>query len=121
MAEPSTLTSAAATTFVSGAVLSHILPLIDANAAFGAVIGAALVGSTNKDLPAWKRFGSFLFSAMCGYGAAGEIVARELAKQSFLPALVGALVIVPLSLKIVAAIPDFDLGAALRRWLGNGE
>lgn len=114
MAEPSTLTGTVATTLISGAALAQILPLIDANAAFGAVIGAALVASTTKDLTAWKRFASFLLSALCGYGGAGEIVARGLAKETFLPALVGALVIVPLALKLVAMIPDIDLRTLLR-------
>ncbi|HCQ47224.1 hypothetical protein YH64_012115 [Achromobacter sp. LC458] len=114
MAEPSTVSGAVATTLVSGAALSQILPLIDANAAFGAVMGAALVASTKKDLTAWKRFASFLVSGLCGYGGAGEIVARELAKETFLPALVGAVVIVPLALKLLAKAPDFDLGAISR-------
>ncbi|MFU1907405.1 putative holin [Bordetella avium] len=114
MAEPSTATGAMATTLISGAALAQILPLVDANAVFGAVIGAALVASTKKDLTAWKRFVSFLLSALCGYGGAGEIVARELAKETFLPALIGALVIVPLALKLVAMVPDIDLGELLR-------
>ncbi|RSE76647.1 putative holin [Achromobacter denitrificans] len=115
MAEPSTVTGAAmATTLISGAAIAQILPLVDANAVFGAVIGAALVASTKKDLTAWKRFVSFLLSALCGYGGAGEIVARELAKETFLPALIGALVIVPLALKLLAMVPDIDLGALLR-------
>ncbi|AMG45337.1 MULTISPECIES: putative holin [Achromobacter] len=118
MAEPSTVSGAVATTLVSGAALSQILPLIDANAAFGAVMGAALVASTKKDLTAWKRFVSFLVSGLCGYGGAGEIVARELAKESFLPALIGAVVIVPLALKLLAKAPDFDLGSIFR---GFGE
>ncbi|WPQ37853.1 putative holin [Achromobacter xylosoxidans] len=118
MAEPSTVSSAVATTLVSGAALSQILPLIDANAAFGAVIGAALVASTKKDLTSWKRFVSFLVSGLCGYGGAGEIVARELAKESFLPALIGAIVIVPLALKLLAKAPDIDLGSIFR---GFGE
>ncbi len=42
MAEPSTVSGAVATTLVSGAALSQILPLIDANAAFGAVMGMGL-------------------------------------------------------------------------------
>lgn len=121
MAEPSTVTAtAAATTATSGLVLAQVLPYIDANAAFGAVIGAALVASTKKDLSAWKRFISFLLSALCGYGGAGEFIAREWAKQSFLPALLGALIIVPIALKLLAMAPDFDLKAIIIRMAGGG-
>jgi len=108
MAEPSTLTTGA-TTLISGAALASILPHVDANAAFGAVMGAALVASVNKDLSAWKRFTSFLFSALCGYGGAGEFIARGWAKESFFPALFVALVIVPVALKIIAQAPDIEL------------
>lgn len=108
MAEPSTIT-AAGTTLASGLALATILPLVDANAAFGAVMGAAMVASTKKDLSPWKRFASFIFSALCGYGGAGEFIAREWAKESFFPALFVALVIVPVALKVIAMAPEFDL------------
>lgn len=108
MAEPSTST-AIGITLVSGAALSTILPHIDSNAVFGAIMGAALVASTRTDLPGWKRLMSFLFSALCGYGGAGEFLARDLAKQSFFPAMLTALVIIPLALKVMALGPDIDL------------
>ncbi|WP_183003572.1 putative holin [Achromobacter sp. UMC71] len=121
MAEPSTIT-AAGTTLASGLALATLLPLVDANAAFGAVMGAALVASTKKDISAWKRFLSFIFSALCGYGGAGEFIAREWAKESFFPALFVALVIVPVALKVIAMAPDFDpsqLRAGLLKLLGG--
>lgn len=122
MTEPSAVTAtAAATTATSGLMLAQMLPYIDANAAFGAVIGAALVASTKKDLSAWKRLLSFLLSALCGYGGAGEFIAQEWAKQSFLPALFGALIIVPIALKLLAMAPDLDLKAMILRLVGVRE
>ncbi len=109
------LSTAAAATAISGVALAQVLPYIDSNAAFGAVIGAALVASTKKDLSAWKRFLSFLLSALCGYGGSGEFIAREWAKQSFLPALIGALVIVPIALKLLALAPELDIRGILSR------
>ncbi|APX77286.1 Uncharacterised protein [Achromobacter insolitus] len=107
MTDPST--AAATTTIISGVALATLLPHVDANAAFGAVLGAALVASTKKDLSAWKRLLSFIFSALSGYGGAGEFIAREWAKESFLPAFFVALVIVPIALRIIERAPDFDL------------
>ncbi|WP_459614352.1 putative holin [Bordetella sp. 2513F-2] len=121
MAEPSTSTAAGAT-LISGAALASLLPHMDANAAFGAIMGAVFVASTRKDLSAWKRVLSFLFSALCGYGGAGEFIARGLAMQSFFPAMLVALVIVPVALKVMAWAPDIDLAhlrATLLRLLGD--
>ena len=109
MAEPSTVTAASAT-LLSGVALASILPHIDANAAFGAIVGAALVASTKKDVSPWTRLLSFLFSALCGYGGAGEFVARQWAMQTFLPALLVSLVSVAIALKLVAVASDLDPG-----------
>ena len=75
MAEPSTITAAAAT-LVSGAAVESALPMINIDAAFGAVLGAAMVASKHKDLSSWKRFVSFIFSVLCGYGGAGKFIAK---------------------------------------------
>lgn len=122
MSEPSTVTVASAHAF-SGLALAQLLPYLDANAAFGALIGAALVANTKTELSAWKRCASFVTSAACGYGGAGEFVARELAKQSFLPALLCALVIVPIALKVLAIAPEIELRDLpfLRRVLGDKQ
>jgi len=109
MAEPSTAT-AVGVTLVSGAALASVLPHIDANAAFGAIMGAVFVASTRADLPGWQRLLAFLFSALCGYGGAGEFIARDWAKQSFFPAMLVALTIVPVALKLMAVGPEFELG-----------
>lgn len=108
MAEPSTITAAAAT-LVSWAAVASALPMINIDAAFGAVLGAALVASTRKDLSAWKRFVSFIFSVLCGYGGAGEFIAQGWAKQAFFPALLGSLIIVPLALKLSEKTPEIDI------------
>jgi uncharacterized membrane protein YeaQ/YmgE (transglycosylase-associated protein family) len=110
MAEPSTLT-ASAVTLLSGAAIATVLPFIDVYALFGAVVGASIVASTRHDLTAWKRFTSFIVSAFCGYFGAGEFIARDWAKQPFLPALIGAMVIIPLALKVLAMVPEINLRA----------
>lgn len=122
MSEPST-TAAAMTYAFSGLALAQLLPYLDANAAFGAVIGAALVANTRKDLNAWRRLISFLGSAACGYGGAGEFVARGLAKESFLPALLCALIVVPVAVKVLALVPEINLRSLpfMRRLLGEKE
>lgn len=122
MSEPSTAIPLAAHAS-TGLALAQILPYVDANAAFGAIIGAALVANTKKDMSAWKRCASFFTSAACGYGGAGEFVARELAKESFLPALLCALVIVPIALKVLDIVPEVDLRSIpiIRNFLGEKQ
>jgi len=111
--------------YTPGAALAAILPAIDSHAAFGAIMGAVFVASTRADLPGWQRLLAFLFSALCGYGGAGEFIARDWAKQSFFPAMLVALTIVPVALRLMTLAPEFDAsrvrGALAALFGGNAK
>lgn len=113
MAEPSTLTATAVTTS-AGVSLALLLPYVDATAVFGAFMGAAVVASTKKDVRAWTRVMTFLISTVCGYFMAPEIISKTIIDQSFTAAFVGALMVVPISLTVLARIDQLDIGAFIR-------
>jgi len=113
MAEPSTLTATALNT-AGGLSLALLLPYVDATAVFGAFMGAAVVASTKKDVRGWTRVMTFLVSAVCGYFMAPEIINKTIIDQSFTASFVGALMVMPISLTILARIDQFDIGAFFR-------
>lgn len=116
MAEPTT--SAAAAT-AAGIGLVAMLPWIDANALMGAALGAGLVAYSKSNLRAWQRVGALLFSALCGYLMAPEVVAQTPVAHHGAGGFIGALVVVPLSLKIIQHVERFDLATWIDRRKGK--
>lgn len=117
MAEPTTSAAAAAT--ATGIGLAALLPWIDASALMGAALGAGLVAYSKSDLRAWQRIGALLFSALCGYLMTPEIVALTPVTHDGAGGFIGAIVVVPLSLKLIQHVERLDLAAWLDRRKGK--
>ncbi|MGO2878501.1 MAG: putative holin [Halomonas sp.] len=118
MAEPAT-SAAAATMTATGIGLAALLPWINASSLMGAALGAGLVAYSKNDLRAWQRIGALLFSALCGYLMSPEIVAQTPVTHDGTGGFIGALVIVPLSLKLIKYVDKFDLSTWLDRRKGK--
>ena len=117
VAEPTTSAAAAAT--ATGIGLAALLPWINASSLMGAALGAGLVAYTKTDLRAWQRIGALLFSALCGYLLTPEIVAQTPVTHDGAGGFIGAIVIVPLSLKLIQHVERFDLATWLDRRKGK--
>jgi hypothetical protein len=116
MADP---TSSSITGLLMGLGLATAVPLIDGEALFGAILGAWLVTSIKRDLKAWQRLGSLLLSAGVGYLFAP--VALKLAPiiNSGGAAFSCAIVVIPISIKIMVWVEQADLFEILRRIRGG--
>lgn len=117
VAEPTTSAAAAAT--ATGIGLAALLPWINASSLMGAALGAGLVAYTKTDLRAWQRIGALLFSALCGYLMTPEIVAQTPVTHDGAGGFIGAIVVVPLSLKLIQHVERFDLATWLDRRKGK--
>ena len=73
MAEPTTSTTVAIT---ASAGLVSLLPFVNGDALFGAVIGAAFLAYTQVSLSYGKRIFSLMLSVALGYALAPEISNR---------------------------------------------
>ncbi len=118
MAEP-TSSTALAITATAGVGIAALLPWIDANALMGAVLGAALVAYTQKNLKPWQRLGGLLFSALVGYLMSTEMVAQTPLTETGTGGFIGAIVIVPLALKLMQQVDKLDIAALFRRGPGG--
>ncbi|WP_155296058.1 putative holin [Pseudomonas gelidaquae] len=101
MADP---TSSVVTGLLIGLGLSTVTPVIDDGALFGAILGAWLVTSTKRDLKVWQRLGSLFLSAGVGY--------------LFAP-MVCALVVIPISIKLMVWVEKADIWDIWRRIRGG--
>lgn len=117
MAEPTSAATAAVTT--TGIGLAALMPWINANSLMGAALGAGLVAYSKTDLRAWQRIGALLFSALCGYLMTPEIVAQTPVAHDGAGGFIGAIVVVPLSLKLIRHVERFDLATWLERRKGK--
>ncbi|MEH6565107.1 MAG: putative holin [Halopseudomonas sp.] len=117
MPEPTSSTAVAITAGTSIG-LATLLPWVDANALMGAVLGAALVAYAQKDLKAWQRLGGLIFSAMVGYLMSTEVVAQTPINETGPGAFIGAIVIVPLGLKLMEWVGKLEIATLFKR--GNG-
>ena len=127
MAEP-TSSSVVVATAAAGVGLATFLPNMDGNALFGAIIGAALIALNQKDLKAWQRLLGLLVSVGAGYVSAGEIVAQTPITQTGPGGFVGAILVVPIALKVLAVVERMalsDVQAFLQgmvpSWLKKGK
>lgn len=118
VAEPTT-SAAAATITAAGIGLAALLPWINADTLMGATLGAGLVAYSKTDLRAWQRIGALLFSALSGYLMAPEIIAQTPVTRDGTGGFIGALVVVPLSLKLIEHVEMLDLAAWLDRRKGK--
>jgi pheromone shutdown protein TraB len=97
------------------------LPVINGEALFGATLGAWLVTTTRANFKAWQRIGSWLLSAGVGYLFAP--VAQPLAPflTAGVTAFLCALLVIPISIKLMQWIDGAGLGDILRHLRGRGQ
>lgn len=119
MAEPTT--STVVVTAAAGVGLATLMPTLDGNALFGAIIGAALIANAQRDLKAWQRCTGLLVSVGAGYVSAPEIVAQSPITQTGPGGFVGAVLVVPLALKALELIEKTDFAALVPAWIKRGK
>lgn len=120
MAEPTSTTVVVATA-TAGVGLATLVPGMDGNALFGAVIGGALIALNQKDLRAWQRITGLLVSVGAGYVSASEVVAQTPITQTGPAGFVGAIIVVPLALKVLEMIEKNDFASIAPSWLKRGR
>ena len=84
----------------------------------GGGLGAALVAYARKELKPWQRLGGLCFSALVGYLMATETVNQTPIKDTGAGAFIGAIVIVPLALKLMEWVDKLEIATLFKR--GNG-
>lgn len=108
MADPTTSTATLATT-AAGVGLATLVPWMDVNALIGAIFGAAVVAMSQKTLTPWSRLLGLLLSTLGGYISAPEIVAQTAITQTGPAAAAGAVLIIPLLLKMLVYVERLDI------------
>ncbi|WP_157699341.1 putative holin [Pseudomonas sp. M30-35] len=118
MSEPTTgavMCAAAASVGIAGC-----MPLIDGNALFGSIIGAALIAMHQSEIKPWQRIIGLLISACVGYVSASEIVTQTPITQTGPGGFVGACLVVPIALKALELIQKTDFSGFLPAWFKRG-
>ncbi|WP_166358491.1 putative holin [Pseudomonas akapageensis] len=116
MTEPA---STSITSLYVGLGLASVIPLIDGDALFGAVLGAWLVTSTRQSLKAWQRMGSLLLSAGVGYLFTPLVLSMGPFLSSGVAAFVGAVVVIPISIKVMVWLDAAELRDIFQRMRGG--
>ena len=116
MADP---TSSTVTGMLMGLGLVTAMPIIDGEALFGAILGAWLVTSTKQDLKVWQRLGSLFLSAGVGYLFAPMALLAIPLINSGGAAFACALVIIPISIKLMVWVEKADIWDIWRRIRGG--
>lgn len=104
---------------------------IDGHALFGAMLGAWLVSSSRRKLDAWmlvsrkrrlkawQRAGSLLLSAGVGYLFTPLILSLAPSLSSGVGAFIAAVVVIPISIKVMVWLDTADLKEIVQRWRGR--
>ncbi|MDD0975807.1 putative holin [Pseudomonas fontis] len=116
MSEP---TSASLSSLFVGLGLASFMPPVDGNALFGAVLGAWLVASTRSMLKAWQRLGSLFLSAGVGYLFSPLVLSMAPFLDRGVAAFVAAVVVIPISIKVMIWVDSTDLRDIVRRLRGG--
>lgn len=98
---------------------SLLLNAINSDALFGACLGAWLVTSARRKLTAWQHVGTFILSAGVGYLFAPVALPHLPGVSEGVCAFICALVIIPLSVKIMIWINRTDLAEFVHRLKGG--
>ncbi|RZI25018.1 hypothetical protein EUX58_12640 [Pseudomonas sp. 770NI] len=102
-----------------GLGLVTAVPIIDGGALFGAILGAWLVTSVKRDLKVWQRLGSLFLSAGVGYLFAPMALKAAPFITNGGAAFVCALVIIPISIKLMVWVEKADIWEIWRRIRGG--
>ncbi|PWB31857.1 hypothetical protein DCO48_15535 [Pseudomonas sp. SDI] len=117
MSEP---TSAAASSVLVGLSLASVLPQVNGEAVFGALLGAWLVAATRRRLKTWQRLGSLLLSAGVGYLFSPQVMALAPFFDPGVAAFVAAVLVIPISIKVMLWVGKAQLQDILQRIRGGG-
>jgi hypothetical protein len=96
------------------------LPAIDGEVLFGASLGAWLVTTTRTNFKAWQRIGSWLLSAGVGYLFTPVALPLTPFLTAGVTAFLCALVVIPISIKLMQWIDGAALGEIVRHLRGRG-
>jgi hypothetical protein len=96
------------------------LPLIDGEALFGAALGAWLVTTTRVNFKAWQRIGSLLLSAGVGYLFTPVALPLVPSLTGGVTAFLCALIVIPVSIKLMQWIDGAGIGEIIRHLRGRG-
>ena len=96
------------------------LPSIDGETLFGAALGAWLVTTTRSNFKAWQRIGSWMLSAGVGYLFTPVALQVTPFLTTGVTAFLCALVVIPVSIKIMQWIDGAGLGEIIRHLRGRG-
>ncbi|KAB0499960.1 putative holin [Pseudomonas vancouverensis] len=96
------------------------LPVIDGEVLFGASLGAWLVTTTRINFKAWQRIGSWLLSVGVGYLFTPVALPWVPFLTAGVTAFFCALVIIPVSIKLMQWIDSAAIGDILRQFKGRG-
>lgn len=118
MAEPTTSTALAAAT-ATGVGIIAMLPWLDVNALIGSISGAAVVAIHRSDVSPLTRLMGMIVAVLVGYVCAPEIVNHTFMTQTGPAAVLGAVLIVPLLLRVLLYVERLDIAAWIKsRWGG---
>lgn len=95
------------------------LPAIDGEALFGAALGAWLVTTTRANFKAWQRMGSLLLSAGVGYLFTPVALPMAPFLTEGVTAFLCALVVIPISIKLMQWIDGAGIGDIIRHLRGR--
>ena len=95
------------------------LPSIDGEVLFGASLGAWLVTTTRSNFKAWQRIGSWLLSAGVGYLFTPVALPLAPFLTAGVTAFLCALIIIPISIKVMQWVDGAGLGEIIERLKGR--
>lgn len=95
------------------------VPVIDGEVLFGAALGAWLVTTTRTNLKAWQRIGCWLLSAGVGYLFTPVALPLAPFLTAGVTAFLCALVVIPISIKLMLWIDGAALGEIIKHLRGR--
>ncbi|MGE8405731.1 MAG: putative holin [Pseudomonas sp.] len=113
-------TSASLSSVFVGLGLASALPSVEGDVVFGALLGAWLVASTRGFLKAWQRMGSLFLSAGVGYLFMPLIRSIAPFLSGGEAAFIGAVVVIPIVIKVMIWLDGADLREIIQRLRGGG-
>ena len=113
----STVTTAPAATIGLSVTMGALLQSIDGPALFGAIVGASIIALNQRDLRPWQRISGLLVSILAGYLFAPEILNHSPLSSTAGAGAIGAVIVVPLALRLAVVIERTDLNSVLPDWL----
>lgn len=108
-------------TIAAGAGLASLLPFVNGDSLFGAVIGAAFIAFYAQNLTYKKRLTSFFFSTAIGYLLAPELIKRSFIDSHSTASFVVAVVAIVLLQKFLAWLEGASLADIFNLLRGKGK